>query len=435
MIANTDEDRDQGLDPNAVAVVQVMRERLLEPRPPAVRAESLRWLRARVAAAGRGAERAQTRAKKRRLVLVLGMVAAAGVAGAVALVPRARLHELAAGHSGLTYTIDGKAPSPSGYVPPAPATAGQTLSFSDGTRIKMEPEARGRVVELSRRGGRIALEDGRAHVDVVHRAGAKWLFEAGPFLIEVRGTAFSLAWNGREARFELQMERGVVSVTGPVSGGAIVLRDDQRLAIDLRDRAPAPPAGASAPVTADPRPSPEPAEGPVPAPLGRSERGAPEPWGARLQWSTRLQEGRADLIMGDARRLGLAKVLERSSSEDLAALASAARYQHQEALARRALLAQRRRFPGSIRASDAAFLLGRLEDESNASADAALRWYDRYLVEAPEGAYASEALGRKMTTLRRNGQLAEASEIAADYLRRFPTGTYAHAARPLLRSR
>jgi TolA-binding protein len=148
-----------------------------------------------------------------------------------------------------------------------------------------------------------------------------------------------------------------------------------------------------------------------------------------------LQEGRADLIVGDARRMGIAKVLERSSSEDLAALASAARYQHQEALARRALLAQRRRFPGSVRARDAAFLLGRLEDESKGGADEALRWYDRYLVEAPEGAYASEALGRKMMTLRRNGQLAEASEIAADYLRRFPTGTYAHAARPLLRSR
>jgi len=335
----------------------------------------------------------------------------------------------------LTYTIDGKAPSPSGYVPPAPATSGQMLSFSDGTRIQMAPEARGRVVELWRHGGRISLEDGRAHVDVVHRAGAKWLFEAGPFLIEVRGTAFSLAWNGREARFELQMERGVVSVTGPVSGGAIVLRDDQRLAIDLHDRAPAERAGGSSPVTAQPGPSPAPAEEPVPAPLARAEHGTPEPWGARLQWAARLQEGRADLIVGDARRIGIAKVLERSSSEDLAALASAARYQHQDALARRALLAQRRRFPSSVRASDAAFLLGRLEDESNAGTDVALRWYDRYLVEAPDGAYASEALGRKMMTLRRNGQLAEASEIAADYLRRFPTGTYAHAARALLRSR
>ena len=56
MIANIDEERDEGLDPNAAAVVRVMRERLLEPRPPAVRAESLRRLRARVAVARTGAE-------------------------------------------------------------------------------------------------------------------------------------------------------------------------------------------------------------------------------------------------------------------------------------------------------------------------------------------------------------------------------------------
>jgi len=431
VIANMDEERDEGLDPNAAAVVQVMRERLLEPRPPAVRAESLRRLRARVAVARTGAEPRS----KRGLFLALGAVGAAGVVAAVALAPRARLHDTAASPSPLTYTINGHAPSASGYVLPAPATARRTLAFSDGTRIEMEAEARGRVVELSRQGGRIALEDGRAHVDVVHRAGAKWLFEAGPFLIEVRGTAFSLAWNGRDARFELQMERGVVSVTGPVSGGAIVLRDDQRLAIDLHDRVAGPRAAASAPVTADPAPSPGLAEGPVPAALGHADRAAPEPWGARLQWSARLKEGRADLIVDDARRIGIAKVLERSSSEDLAALASAARYQHQESLARRALLAERRRFPSTVRANDAAFLLGRLEDESKGGTDAALRWYDRYLAEAPEGAYASEALGRKMMTLRRIGQQAEASEIAADYLRRFPTGAYAHAARPLLRAR
>ena len=40
-----------------------------------------------------------------------------------------------------------------------------------------------------------------------------------------------------------------------------------------------------------------------------------------------------------------------------------------------------------------------------------------------------------MMTLRRNVRRAEASEIAADYLLRFPTGTYAHAARPLLPAR
>jgi len=217
VIVDGEEDRNQGLDPNASAVVRVMREQPLEARPPAMRAESLRRLRARVAAARAGGERA----RKRRLYLAVGAVGAAGLAWAIVLAPGIGVDALTASARPLTYTVNGNTPSPSGYVLPAPKTSGQTLSFSDGTRIKMDPDARGRVVEVWRHGSRIALEDGRAHVDVVHRPGAKWLFEAGPFLIDVRGTAFSVAWNGREAHFELQMERGVVSVTGPVSGGAV----------------------------------------------------------------------------------------------------------------------------------------------------------------------------------------------------------------------
>jgi TolA-binding protein len=322
----------------------------------------------------------------------------------------------------LTYTIDGDPPVPGGYIHRVPAAAGQTLSFSDGTRVQMAPEARGRVVELGRQGGRIALEDGRAHVDVAHRPGAKWLFEAGPFLIHVQGTAFSLGWNGSEARFDVQMESGVVSVTGPVSGGEIVLRAGQKLAIGLHDRAPTQQAGI-------PERAPPPSTQSVPAdPSGAAERWSPPPWGARLK------EGRADLIVADARRMGLAKVLERGGSEDLAALASAARYQRDDALARRVLLTQRRRFPNSVRAGEASFLLGRLEDEAGGGTDAALGWYDRYLAEAPRGAYVSEALGRKMMALERSGRDRQASEIATDYLRRFPTGSYAHAARALLHS-
>ena len=64
----------------------------------------------------------------------------------------------------------------------------------------------------------------------------------------------------------------------------------------------------------------------------------------------------------------------------------------------------------------------------------ALGWYDRYLLEAPRGAYVSEALGRKMMVLERTDRQAEATVIAADYLRRFPGGTYSHAAQALVRA-
>jgi TolA-binding protein len=127
-------------------------------------------------------------------------------------------------------------------------------------------------------------------------------------------------------------------------------------------------------------------------------------------------------------------VLEQADSEDLRALAHAARYVGRYALAEQALAAQRRRFPASEHAHEAAFFLGRLHDgDSDGPADA-LRWYDRYMVEAPTGEYASDALGRKMTILQRWKRGGEALEVARDYLRRFPDGTYANAARALVRA-
>ena len=101
-------------------------------------------------------------------------------------------------------------------------------------------------------------------------------------------------------------------------------------------------------------------------------------------------------------------------------------------MARRALHAQRRRFPGSARATDAAFFLGRL-DENGGGLARALHWYDRYLEESPDGSYTAEALGRKMIAVRELSGPAAARDVAEEYVRRFPRGSYAGAARALRR--
>jgi hypothetical protein len=97
-------------------------------------------------------------------------------------------------------------------------------------------------------------------------------------------------------------------------------------------------------------------------------------------------------------------------------------------------MAQRKRFRASEHAHDAAFLIGALHDRDVQGPTDALRWYDRYLHEAPVGTHASDALGRKMTLLERWKRRTEAIQVAADYLRRFPRGTYASAARTLVRT-
>jgi hypothetical protein len=91
---------------------------------------------------------------------------------------------------------------------------------------------------------------------------------------------------------------------------------------------------------------------------------------------------------------------------------------------------------------DAAFLLGRVEEsqaaqesEDPSKTNAALRWYDEYLSRAPSGAYAAEALGRKMILTNKIEGTAQAQPIAAEYLRRFPAGSYAGAAKALWRGR
>jgi len=91
----------------------------------------------------------------------------------------------------------------------------------------------------------------------------------------------------------------------------------------------------------------------------------------------------------------------------------------------------RNRFSSSANARSAAFLLGRMADDSG-SASAALQWYDVYLSEAPSGSLAAEALGRKMLAVRRIRGRDAALGIAEEYLRRYPGGAHAKVARELV---
>jgi hypothetical protein len=149
-------------------------------------------------------------------------------------------------------------------------------------------------------------------------------------------------------------------------------------------------------------------------------------------WAASLAAGDVDGVLADAERRGLEATLAGAPAADLAALADAARYRRRNPIARRALLAERARFPSSSRARDAAFLIGRIEDDTPGGGERGIEWYDRYLEEAPAGAYASEALGRKMTATKGTRGIEAARELARDYLRRFPGGTYSAAARALL---
>jgi TolA-binding protein len=336
----------------------------------------------------------------------------------------------------LSYRVDGRAPPARGYVL-APSSQ-SSLAFSDGSRVMLSARARGRVVEVSSSGARFALEEGLVAVDIVHRPNGRWLFEAGPFLVTVHGTSFTVEWHPVEAIFELRLRNGAVSVSSPVAPALLGLRAGQTLKVSLRDQTST--VGTWDTETISPAPSSSISSSAPPASVSALLAPAPLPpasveapnWSNR-RWPNAVTDGKAAAVLAEADRLGMAHVLRHAASDDLWALANAARYAKRYTLAEQALTEQRRRFPGSEHAREAAFLLGRLHDGDPGGPSVALAWYERYLIEAPQGTYVPDALGRKMTLLERWDRRAEAVAQAAEYLRRFPQGTYANAARLLLR--
>ena len=384
----------------------------------------------------------RSRGRLRRRILVAGAAAAlllvAGVGGLSVLrngwtIPRSVAVDRIEGGA----LLDGGYLSESGH-------AGVTVFFNEGSSFALGPGTRGRLREVSKDGARFAIEDGAASFQITPNAARRWSVEAGPFLVTVKGTVFNAAWDPVSERFELVLRRGRVVVDGPVAGGAIPLRAGQRLVIVLpraetlitEERSEEPPAdeaGRRAPPSEEPAPAVAPN---AKHPAARTNMaGTP----ARLvssasvgrRWPELLAAGHWDRILAEVDHEGIDATLGSASSEDLLALADAARYRRRVDLARAALLAQRRRFPGSLRALDALFLLGRVEELSSDGAARAIAYYEDYLERAPRGGYAAEALGRKMVLTNDLGGPGKARPIADEYLRRFPSGSYAGSARAL----
>jgi hypothetical protein len=323
------------------------------------------------------------------------------------------------------------------------------LRFGDGTVIKLGAETRGRLGKVDGHGAQVAIEHGSAHVSVVPKPRARWLINAGPYVITVHGTVFSASWDESRQRLDVKMEHGLVSVAGPMTNGPIAVRAGQALTVKLRRsqvllRDLDPQADdvtadidADAPLSNNAADVVAPTLGGVAPPPART-RVASVQKNARPQrlksWTAALSAGDFDAILDDAER-DIGHTLATRGTEDLAALADAARYRRHDDVARRALLAQRRRFAGSPRAADAAFFLGRLDENGGRGHGPALAWYERYLDEAPRGSYLAEALGRKMIAVEELHGPAAARNVAEQYIRRFPRGSYAGAARALLGAR
>jgi TolA-binding protein len=409
-----------------LAALAALARASVEPPSDARLARGLVGLRSRIEA-GRAAR------NRRRAVIGWSLVGSLAVAALVMAGPmRARVRGLAA--PAMAYRIEGGSLIEGGYLRES-GGGGVKLLFAEGTEFILMPGTRSRLRAVDAAGARIAIEHGTASFQVTPAKDHRWQVDVGPFLVTVKGTVFSVSWDAATERFALDLRHGRVLVSGPVTGGEVALQAGQRLTVDLpngetviaeqKPALPREPAAASPPAALPPR---APVAG-VPA-SGRQAR----PDGER-RWTAALASGQLDRILDEAARGGLKVTLERASSDDLLALADAARYRRRMDLARDALLAERRRFPESPRSLDAAFLLGRVEEASESGWAQAVAWYDEYLKQAPAGTYASEALGRKMTLTSKMEGADRARPVAEEYLRRFPGGTYAGPAKTFVQVR
>jgi len=344
------------------------------------------------------------------------------------------------------YRVEGGSVLAGGYLRDS-GEDGVRLLFNEGTKVNLMPGARGRLRSLDKEGTRVVVDQGTASFDVARSKDRRWLVEAGPFSVAVKGTLFTVSWDPSSERFELRLQHGSVVVSGPIASGDIELRAGQRLLVNLpkaetliieepADGSTPGASHASPTLSAEPDPAaPALAAGRSTAqdtPLAiRSSAVTASSAGNKVErkssWADDLAHGHWDRILEEVERRGVDTTLEAVTSEDLFALADAARYRRRTDLARAALLAQRRRFPGSSRSLDATFLLGRVEEARDKTR--AIGWYDEYLRRAATGSYAAEALGRKMVLTNELKGRSVARPIAEEYLRRFPKGSYAEAAR------
>jgi hypothetical protein len=319
----------------------------------------------------------------------------------------------------LDYRVSGPVVVEGQWLSVAMDRGAASLRFSEGTEIDLGPASRGRVAEVSPNGARVVLADGVIHARVVHRARARWAVSAGPYVVEVTGTAFDVGWSPSVERLELSLHDGSVVVRGPSLHDGIRVAAGQRLVANGRTGAlelaslftsePRPSGAAPAPSSATDAPSPQ-----QPSPVSRAEQ----------SWSNLVALGGFKAVVEAAEARGVESTLAHASLADLVALSDAARYLGRRDLARRGLMAERARFASSREARGAAFLLGRVSDEAGSPREA-LGWYDTYLREAHGGPFAAEALGRKLVVLVHLGDANAARAAADEYVARFPGGPHA----------
>jgi ferric-dicitrate binding protein FerR (iron transport regulator) len=136
------------------------------------------------------------RPRRKTRAFAVGIAAAVAVAAAVAL-------WFGRKPAVLEYQVTGPLTTQGEWLGVLADQGTAELRFSEGTEIELGPGSKGRVAEVTPEGARIVLGSGRLHARVVRRPKARWVVAAGPYSIEVTGTAFDVGWTDKGERLEV----------------------------------------------------------------------------------------------------------------------------------------------------------------------------------------------------------------------------------------
>lgn len=349
--------------------------------------------------------------------------------------------------SSVEFVVEGAPVASGGYVQTAPLGSA-TVRFSDGSVITLASSSAGRVIDRRPRGASFSLERGHALVHVAKRdGGADYVFDAGPYSVKVTGTRFDLGWDPATQAMRLDLEEGSVVVSGPEAESGVTMHAGQTIevsptkglhlssaatsALDPRT-AIGPSSSAVAEEHASSPSADTPREGAPSAAADAASSASKLPAARedtpRRGWAERVAAGDFSGVLADADARGVDTVLGTASLGDLMALADAARYGGRSGLASQALKSVRARFAGTKAASTAAFLLGRMAEDGG-NVDGALRLYETAMAEG--STFSAEALGHRMLLVKRTKGDSAARPLAEQYLKSYPRGPYADAARGL----
>lgn len=381
---------------------------------------------------------AEAAIRRRRLHRNLAVTSAAAVLCAVGATA-SYLRHAPTSEKPIEYRVAGNSmPAVIGeYVAPQ-ARQPLALRFSEGSVVELEPGARARVARTTTHGATVLIETGGAQVSVVHRPATDWTILAGPYTVHVTGTAFNLDFESASQRFELKMQSGVVSVEGPGLSHAVEVRGDQKFVhyvgdpnferkdvADNADTRELTSDTSSADVGAATETS-----GLHRATVSTADSASARDPQARTGWAADVARGEYAAVLRKAKEKGWAQVLEGANTQDLMAVANAARFLGRTDSSREALEALRRRFKGTFAAQSATYLLGRIAEPY--SSKEAIGFYLQYEREAPNGALVAEAVGRRLLLLQATGDRSGTERLARDYVTRFPDGPYAGVARKIV---